>query len=123
MTGWVCLWLQSLAHHSLVDFNRAEGGEKIYAAVFGIGVPRSDKARQLVPSMLSLTQGAFEVISDALQVGLLGWPRLYRRRMCFPSYRSSVCPPRGRNPIAGQVRRRGWQLLGLTVSESHIVGS
>jgi hypothetical protein len=96
------------------------GREKIYAAVFRIGVPRSDKSRQLVPSMLSLTQGAFEEISDAVQVGLLGWPRLYRRRMCFPFYRSSVYPAEGQKSDRGQVRRRGWQLLGLTVSESHL---
>jgi hypothetical protein len=33
------------------------------------------------------------------------------------------CTPGGADPIAGQVRRRGWQPRGLTVSESHLVGS
>ena len=99
------------------------GRGKIYAAVFGIGVPRSDKARQLVPSMLSLTQGAFEEISDALQVGLLGWPRLYRRRMCFPFYRSSVYPAEGQksNRRAGTAPRMATS-GGVTLSGLLAIG-
>jgi hypothetical protein len=99
------------------------GRGKIYAAVFGIGVPRSDKARQPVPSMLSLTQGAFEEISDALQVGLLGWPRLYRRRMCFPFYRFSVYPAEGQksNRRAGTAPRMATS-GGVTLSGLLAIG-
>jgi hypothetical protein len=103
------------------------GREKIYAAVFGIESRRSDKGRQLVPSMLSLTQGAFEVISDALQVGLLGWQRLYRRRMCFPFHRSSVYPPEGqksdrRAGTAARMATSGTYCLGLTLGGLVAIG-
>jgi hypothetical protein len=41
------------------------------------------------------------VISDALQVGLLGWSRLNRRHMCSPCYWSSIVPLEGQIPSPG----------------------
>ena len=67
------------------------------------------------------------MISDALQVSLLGWPRLYRRRMCFPFYRPSVYPAERqksdrRAGTAPRMATSGTYCLGVTLSGLLAIG-
>src|SRR5580692_3377 len=80
-----------------VVWRLASRSRTISAAVLGEEFPRSGKARQLVPSMLSLTQGPLKVVSDALQAGLLGWSRLNRRYMALRATGLRSYPWRGRS--------------------------